>query len=110
MLAAPLWRASTRPVSEHFGAISDIIIKRLASLEASTYLIKEAVYRIEKQLCNLPKPEPAKAICDNCKIDVILPAKYADRASDYIQNLGWSMRGEQLLCPGCTKIRESEES
>jgi hypothetical protein len=81
----------------------DVMLRRLTNIEI-------AVARIEKQLCNLPKPEPAKAICDNCKIEVVLSSKHADRASDYIQNLGWSARGEQLLCPGCTRIRESEES
>jgi hypothetical protein len=80
----------------------DVLLRRLTNIEI-------AIARIERQLCNLPKPEPAKAICDNCKIDVILPAKHADRASDYIQNLGWSMRGEQLLCPGCTLVREQTE-
>jgi hypothetical protein len=80
----------------------DITNRRLTQIQC-------AVARIEKQLCNLPEPEPAKAICDNCKIDVILSARHADRASDYVQNLGWSIRGEQTLCPGCTKVREAEE-
>jgi len=60
---------------------------------------------IEAQLRRVVPAEQARAICDNCKISVILPESDSDRALDYTQNIGWAVRDDMTLCPGCTKTR-----
>jgi len=60
---------------------------------------------IEAQLKRVVPAEQARAVCDNCKIDVILPQTDSDHAHDYIQNIGWIVRDDMTLCPGCVKTR-----
>jgi hypothetical protein len=94
-------RAAIREFGDYGLAMYDRVGVRLLDID-------QRLSRIEQNLQRFVPPEPVKVICDNCKIDVILPAKHADKASDYIQNFGWTVDGEQILCPDCSKIRQKE--
>ena len=68
-------------------------------------LLEIRLIGIEAQLRRVVPAEQARAVCDNCKIDVILPRSDSDHAHDYVQNIGWVVRDDMTLCPGCSKKR-----
>lgn len=93
-------------LGEYVGSVTHRAERWLVRIEASLCEIEERLIRIEGRLAQLKTVEAAKAVCDNCKIEILLQGRSVEKAADYIQNLGWSLRDEQTLCPGCTKRRE----
>jgi hypothetical protein len=97
-----------RELGEYVGSTTRRAERWLIRIEASLCDISERLVRIEGRLAQLKTVEAAKAICDNCKIEILLQGRSVEKAADYIQNLGWSLRDEQTLCPGCTRRREED--
>lgn len=78
---------------------------QIEEMDQHVLYLSHQVQQLQLDIDQLEGVDPATAFCDNCKIQVILPTDQEDRAADYIQNIGWSIRDDMTLCPGCTKRR-----
>lgn len=84
----------------------------LPKIIRTLFTVESRLLSIEAQLKRVAPAEDARAICDNCKISVILPYTDTDKARDYVQNIGWVVKHDEdmTLCPGCAKIRADKEA